>query len=60
MTLDHLKSALTQLQAQQKTALDNAQALHGAVQMMEQLIKQEETLTAGGNQPAQGITGPVI
>ena len=60
MTLDHLKSAHAQLLVQQKAALDQAQALHGAIQMTAQLITQEETLMAGGNQPAQGITGPVI
>jgi hypothetical protein len=60
MTLDYLKSALTQLQQQQLKMQNDQQALHGAMQMVTQLITQEETLIAGGTQPAQGVTGPGV
>lgn len=60
MNRDYLVSAKAQLEVQQKAALDQAQALHGAVQALTQLIAAEDAQAAGGTAPAQGITGPTI
>ena len=60
MTRDYLESAKKQLETQHRAALDQAQALHGAVQALVQLIAAEDIQAAGGTLPAQGVTGPVF
>ncbi len=65
MTRDYLVSAKAQLEKQftEITATLDAtskqqQALGGAIQALDQLIKAEDINAAGGTLPDQGVTGP--
>ena len=67
MNKDYLESVKQQMLAQQAQAnlkaqesANQVQAVAGAIQMLEQLIKAEDMIAAGGNIPAQGVTGPGV